>query len=49
MGFTPQEVEAMSLWQYNAALAGYAKGQGAEDKPEAPSDEEFMRWYEGTA
>ena len=49
MGFTPQEVERMSLWQYSAAIAGYAKAQGGEEKTEAPTDEEFMRWIEGEA
>lgn len=48
MGFTPQEVERMSLWQYSAALSGYARSQpGASDKTEAPTDEEFLRWIEG--
>ena len=49
MGFTPQQVERMSLWQFSAAIAGYAKAQGGEEKTEAPTDEEFMRWIEGEA
>lgn len=49
MGFTPQQVGEMSLWQFTAASVGYAKGNGAEEKPSAPSDEEFFQYLEGTA
>ena len=42
MGFTPQQVDAMSMWQFMAATNGYAKSNGAEDK-EKPSDE-FLKW-----
>lgn len=42
MGFTPQQVDAMSMWQFMAAANGYAKSNGAEDK-EKPSDE-FLNW-----
>ncbi len=30
MGFTPQEVEAMSLWQFQAASVGWAEANGAK-------------------
>ncbi len=33
----------MSLWQFQAAMVGYAKGNGADDKGEAPSDEDFLK------
>lgn len=42
MGFTPQEVEAMSLWQFHAAYAGWARAQGA-DTAENLSDEDIER------
>lgn len=35
MGFTPQQVGAMSLWQFTAAVDGYARahgGGGMDDK-----------------
>lgn len=35
MGFTPQEIGAMSLWQMLAAQDGYRKGNGGGDKPKA--------------
>jgi len=31
----------MSYWQFLAAVDGYAKANGAEDKPEPPTAEEF--------
>jgi len=42
MGFTPQQVGEMSVWQFMAAVAGYAKANGA-DGSERPSDE-FLDW-----
>lgn len=47
MGFTAQEVDAMSPWQFAACADGFAKANGAEDKPEPPSDEEFLNWHYG--
>lgn len=29
MGFSPQQVRAMSLWQYMAAVDGYARAHGS--------------------
>ena len=42
MGFTPQQVGEMSMWQFMAAADGYAKAHGSEDS-EKPSDE-FLDW-----
>ena len=42
MGFTPQQVGDMSMWQFMAAADGYAKANGAEDN-ERPS-EDFLDW-----
>ena len=42
LGFTPCEVDQMSLWEFEACMAGYAKANGADEKPGAPSDDEFM-------
>lgn len=39
MGFAPRQVDAMSLWTFDACLAGWNRAHGG--KPAAPSDEEF--------
>lgn len=31
MGFSPQEVNAMSVWQFMAAVDGYVKAHSQED------------------
>lgn len=31
MGFTPQQVNAMSVWQFEAAVAGYIAANSASD------------------
>lgn len=30
-GFTPREVDDMSLWEFNAAIGGIVKARGGED------------------
>lgn len=30
MGFSPREVDAMSLWQFQAAIAGWIEAHGGE-------------------
>ncbi|UGX87124.1 hypothetical protein [Phyllobacterium meliloti] len=50
MGFTPQEVNAMSIWQFMAALDGYEKANSSgEDKKltEQEKDELFEWILEG--
>lgn len=42
MGFTPQDVRAMSLWQYMAAVDGYSRahsGGGANGMDDKTFDE----------
>lgn len=41
MGFAPDQVDRMSLWQFIACLDGWKAANGAEDKPEPPSADEF--------
>lgn len=41
MGWSEAEVAASSLWRFTQAWAGWRKANGAEDKPAAPTDEEF--------
>lgn len=42
MGFTPRQVDEMSLWELTAAADGYGKANGAEQQAEAPSYEEHL-------
>jgi hypothetical protein len=42
MGFSPREVDAMSLWEFHAAADGYLRANGAA-KAAAPSADEFDR------
>ena len=46
MGFTPQEVGRMSVWQYMAALDGYIAANSAEDDKSLSSKErdELADW-----
>lgn len=46
MGFTPDQVGAMSLWQFTTCAQGYAQSQAVEAEPEAPSDAEFEKFVE---
>lgn len=43
MGFTPQQVREMSLWDLSQAWAGFKRANGVKDSPRFPSDEEFER------
>ncbi len=50
MGFTPQQVNAMSMWQYFAALNGFIDANTPEDKKKMSTEEaeELYDWlYEG--
>ena len=41
MGFTPRDVDRMSFAQLMAAVDGWARAHGREDKPPPPTDEEY--------
>lgn len=41
MGLSPRQVDECSLWQFMAAADGYAKAHGAEEKTEAPTEDEY--------
>jgi len=43
MGFTPQQLWAMELWEFNAAVKGYKKAHGIKDPVRAPTVAEFER------
>lgn len=47
MGFSPAQVDAMSLWQLTACATGYAAAHGGEQEKDAPpSDEAFQSFLE---
>ncbi len=41
MGFAPDQVDRMSLWQFMACLDGWKAAHGVEEKPAPPSADEF--------
>ena len=40
---TPREVDSCSFWEFGAAVSGWAKANGADEKPESLSEEEHDR------
>lgn len=44
MGFTPQQVNSMSMWQFMATVEGYAKANGADESK--MSDKEADHLFE---
>jgi hypothetical protein len=42
MGMTPRDVDRLMLWEFAACADGFAKANGAEETPEAPSFEEHL-------
>lgn len=40
MGFTPQQFDRMSMYEFRAARVGWEKAHASEDKDSAPSDAE---------
>lgn len=41
MGFAPDQVDRMSLWQFLACVDGWKTANGVEERPEAPSPDEY--------
>lgn len=41
MGFTPRDVDDMTLWELSAAVDGWNRANGAQDSLEPPTEEEF--------
>lgn len=41
MGFTPRQVDELSLWELAACIDGFNAANGVEEMPEAPSPSEF--------
>ena len=42
MGFTPQQVGRMTLWEFSVCVSGWQKSQGVEEDPQMP-DKDAMR------
>jgi hypothetical protein len=51
MGFSPRQVDEMSLWEFQAVMDGWGRSQGVETKAAPPSPEEHRarlerhRWH----
>lgn len=43
MGFTPVQVDRMSLWQFCAALHGWQISNGQKEKPLGDIDDDRLR------
>lgn len=41
IGWTPQQVDDMSLWQFRAAAEGYREAHAPAGKAQSLTDEEF--------
>jgi hypothetical protein len=46
MGYSPQQVNAMSMWQFTAAVDGYVKANGGEDKMSSAEADELWNWLQ---
>lgn len=47
MGFTPQQINAMSMWQFAAALDGYVKANGGgEEKMSNAEADDLWTWLQ---
>ncbi len=44
LGFSPQQVNEMSMWQFMAALDGYVTAHSADDGKSLTKDEEDDLW-----
>jgi hypothetical protein len=42
MGFAPEQVGRMSLYQFAACVDGFNRANSGEDSLEPPGDEEFL-------
>ena len=49
IGFTPQQVDVMSVWQYMAAVEGYARANDPEAAKRLSGQErdELWEWVKG--
>lgn len=43
MGFTPRQVDEMTLWEWIACVDGYAEAHGIKKKRREITDEEYQK------
>lgn len=43
MGFTPQQINEMGLWEFQSAVVGYAESHGAKANKTTEIDESRLR------
>lgn len=46
MGWTVADVKASSMWEYLAAVDGYVRAQGGEDKMSSKEADELYAWLQ---
>jgi hypothetical protein len=46
MGFSPRQVDEMSLWEFAACTDGFNRAHGGDEKPEPPTEAEFYDMLE---
>ncbi len=46
MGFTPRDVDGMSLWELAMCVDGFNRSRGAEEIPTPMSNDEFENMIE---
>lgn len=48
IGFSPEQVKDMSIWEFNAALVGYANAHSSADKNKLSEEEatDLFDWIE---
>lgn len=48
MGFSPQQINEMSVWQYMAAIDGYIKANSSDDgELSAAEIDDLWKWLSG--
>ena len=41
LGFTPRQIDDMTVWELSACIEGYRQANGGEEKQTAPTADEF--------
>ena len=47
IGFSPDQVDRCTFWQFRTCVEGFNRANGAEEKLEAPADDVFDALLEG--
>ena len=43
LGFTPRDIDGMTLAEFDACVEGWKRANGADEKPEPPSEATFEK------